>query len=139
MSRTYIEQRLRRLVIERSGGHCEYCRTPERFSTTVFHIDHIISEKQCGPTESANLAWACVLCNLNKGDSVSARFYEEDLLLPLYNPRTDDWSAHFRVDKDGMIVPLTMIAKGTIRTLKLNLPERVEERELFLRMGIKLL
>ena len=51
---------LRRLVRDRSGGRCEYCRLPEAESLVPFEIEHIIPRKHRGRTVAGNLAWACV-------------------------------------------------------------------------------
>lgn len=139
MSKAYVSRALRRQVIERARGRCEYCLIPQMYSSEVFHIDHIVSEKQLGPTEAENLAWACAICNLNKGSCVSVRFYEEKILVPLYNPREDDWSEHFMLGSSGQITALTMVGKGTIRLLQLDHPDRIEERRLIMSMGVGLI
>ena len=41
MSRTYISVALRRLVYQRAGGGCEYCRMPEQFSFHPHQVDHV--------------------------------------------------------------------------------------------------
>ena len=138
MANAYISAKLRKEVINRANGRCEYCHTPKQLSSTKFHIDHIISEKHNGPTESENLAWACAICNLNKGPNVSARFYEENILVPLFNPRFDTWTDHFDLDAECRFVALTQIGRGTIKVLKLNLAERIEERKVFLSAGVEL-
>lgn len=40
MSRN-IPKHLRLLVAERAAYRCEYCRIPELFLATNFHVDHI--------------------------------------------------------------------------------------------------
>lgn len=47
----------------------------------------------------------------------------------LFHPRVDDWQDHFSL-KNGEFLGLTPIGKVTIRFLKLNQPNRVEERKL---------
>lgn len=49
-------------------------------------------------------------------------------LTPLFNPRTQIWSDHFKLD-GGRICALTNIGRVTEFLLKLNLAERVEVRE----------
>jgi putative hemolysin len=55
-----MDAALRRLVRDRSGGRCEYCRLPEGESLVPFEIEHIIARKHRGRTVASNLAWACV-------------------------------------------------------------------------------
>ena len=40
---------LERLVWQRAGGVCEYCRMPQAFDEGVFEIDHIIAQQHDGP------------------------------------------------------------------------------------------
>jgi 5-methylcytosine-specific restriction endonuclease McrA len=69
---SYVPAALRRLVIERAGGRCEYCLYPQQASFLTFEVEHIISEKHDGPTESDNLALACPFCNSHKGTDLGA-------------------------------------------------------------------
>jgi hypothetical protein len=45
----------------------------------------------------------------------------------LYNPRTDKWEEHFRFE-GAVIEPLTDVAEATVRLLRINTVERVQER-----------
>lgn len=53
---SYVPAALRRLVIARATGRCEYCRYPQQAAFLTFEIEHIISEKHDGPTVAENLA-----------------------------------------------------------------------------------
>ena len=64
---SYVSAELRRLVASRANGLCEYCLIHESDAYLGCQVDHIISEKHGGPTESANLAYACACCNRAKG------------------------------------------------------------------------
>ena len=64
---------LHRLVRERSGGRCEYCRLPEAESLVPFEIEHIIPRKHRGRTVAGNLAWSCIYCNGYKGPNLTGR------------------------------------------------------------------
>ena len=48
-------------------------------------------------------------------------------LIPLFNPRTQNWFDHFEV-KRGEILSLTPIGEATIKLLDLNLITRIEAR-----------
>ena len=62
-----VSMRLRRLVIQRAHGICEYCLIHQADACFSFHIDHVISRKQHGLTLSENLALSCLRCNVAKG------------------------------------------------------------------------
>jgi len=49
-------------------------------------------------------------------------------LVPFFNPRLAEWSAHFRLE-GGTIQPLTAEGRVTAKMLRFDDPDRVEERE----------
>ena len=133
MSDTPVSAELRRLVSERAGGRCEYCRIHEADTVLGCQLDHIISEKHDGPTSAANLAFACVFCNQHKGSDI-ASLDETGALTPLFHPRTDDWGDHFAFD-GPRLTGLTATGRATIRLLRMNTPERLVERALLIQAG----
>jgi HNH endonuclease len=54
-----MDAALERLVRQRAGGRCEYCRLPQAGSQVPFEIDHIIARKHRGRTVAHNLAVTC--------------------------------------------------------------------------------
>ena len=54
-----MEAALTRLVWQRARACCEYCRLPQAYSNLNFEIDHVIAQKDGGPTTPANLALSC--------------------------------------------------------------------------------
>ena len=134
MSRASITARLRRLVAERAHGQCEYCLTPEIAAFVAHEVDHIIAQKHGGETEADNLALSCTLCNQHKGTDIASLDPQTGQLTPLYHPRRDRWTDHFRL-AEAHIVPLTAVGRVTVWLLQLNQPERVAERELLLAAG----
>lgn len=64
---TPVSARLRRLVAQRAQGLCEYCLIHQVDAHFTFQVDHVVSRKQRGPTTAANLALACLRCNVAKG------------------------------------------------------------------------
>jgi hypothetical protein len=135
MVQRYIPVALRRLVRERAGERCEYCLVPEQLTLAAHWVDHIIAEKHGGRTEETNLALSCVLCNQHKGSDLTSIDPETGAITPLFHPRRDQWSAHFRL-AGARVEPLTPTGRVTVRLLQLNHPDRVEERELLLRLGV---
>lgn len=135
MAQTYIPAALRRFVRERGLGCCEYCVIPEQFTLVPHWVDHIVAEKHGGQTTAENLALACVLCNLFKGSDLTSLDPESGEITPLFHPRQDRWSDHFRLD-GAIIEPLTPTGRVTVRLLQLNKPDRIEERNLLVRLGV---
>ncbi len=56
-------------------------------------------------------------------------------LIPLFNPRTQNWFEHFEV-QNGFILPLTTIGEATIKLLALNELDKVEERYEMMVVGV---
>ena len=137
MSRTHIPAELRRSVRLRARECCEYCLIPESMTLAAHEIDHVIAEKHGGPTEADNLALACALYNGFKGSDLASIDAESGAIVPLFNPRPDRWTEHFRLEA-GRIEPLTASGRATVRLLQLNHPHRVEERLLLVAARILL-
>lgn len=132
----YIPDALRRLVAERAGHRCEYCRLSAIDSFFAFHIDHIISLKHGGATIASNLAYACQICNLNKGTDIYTFLNDPTLPVRFFNPRADIWTEHFEADASGAAIAKTPIGGATIKILDLNYPESVIERREMVRFGM---
>jgi hypothetical protein len=52
----------RRIVAQRAGECCEYCRTPAAYSADSFCIEHIAPRARGGATELENAAYASYRC-----------------------------------------------------------------------------
>jgi hypothetical protein len=128
MSVTYIGAEIRRLVVERSEGLCEYCLIAEEDTFLGCQLDHIISEKHRGATLSENLANACVFCNQAKGTDIGSIHWDSGELIRFFNPRTDRWSDHFALS-GYRIEPRTEVGTVTARILSFNSVERLLERQ----------
>lgn len=131
---TTVPAYLRRQVVARANRCCEYCLLPDGISFYPHEVDHIIAEKHGGETESGNLALACWRCNRHKGTDLTSIDPETDLITALFNPRTQRWNEHFRLD-DTSISPLTPEARVTIQLLQLNRSDRLEERKILIGKG----
>lgn len=128
MSQPRIPAALRTAVYERASGRCEYCRIPELATFFPHEPDHVIATQHRGRTEHENLALAWVQCNRLKGPNISSVDPESNQIVPLFNPRRDQWSQHFRAEQ-GRITPLTPTGWATAAAL-LNFadPAREETR-----------
>ena len=125
---------LRRQVIARAGNCCEYCLLPQDLVASTHQVDHVIAEKHGGRTALENLALSCTVCNRRKGSDISSLDPVTGSLVPLFNPRTQRWSEHFRLD-GGHIVGMTAEGRTTVVFLQFNAVERLVERVAFLRAG----
>jgi hypothetical protein len=97
-------------------------------------VDHVVAEKHGGETVAENLALSCVLCNVHKGSDIASLDPETGALTPLFHPRRDHWSDHFRL-ADGRIEAMTPVGRVTARLLQFNQADRVAERLLLLTVG----
>ena len=133
MSTTYISAELRRRVVARAERLCEYCLIHEDDTFFGCEVDHIISEKHGGQTEADNLAYACLICNRNKGSDVGSIVppLNSGVFSRFFNPRIDRWSEHFALDEsDGVTIkPLTAVGAATARIFAFNSSERLLERQ----------
>lgn len=121
MSDRAIAAELRRLVADRAGHCCEYCRSQARFSSDPFTIDHIKPRSLGGQSIEDNLALSCCGCNQHKGWRVSARDPVNIHFAPLFHPRADVWDEHFAWSDDfTLIIGLTAIGRATLGALQLN-------------------
>ena len=125
---TAIPGRLARRVVARAADRCEYCGLAQAGQAAKFHLDHVVPQSADGATTFANLALACVSCSLCKG----ARQFVPDPLtgqsVPLFNPRQQVWTDHFRW-RGAEVVGLTATGRATIVALEMNRPVIVAIRE----------
>jgi hypothetical protein len=121
-------------VANRANHCCEYCLVTEDDAGFPHQVDHIISQKHGGSSSLDNLAFACMLCNQRKGTDIASVDPATGNLVPLFHPRRDQWSDHFRIARE-FIEPISRIGFLTIRLLQLNTVERQRERALLQRLG----
>jgi hypothetical protein len=54
----------------------------------------------------------------------------------LFHPIQDSWSEHFQWSPDGSVIePLTQVARATIEALKINRPQMVRMRTIWVTLG----
>lgn len=134
MSITYIPLPLRRQVIVRAYSRCEYCCVSDEETLAPHEPDHVIGEQHGGKTDIDNLAFACFRCNRHKGPNIATIDPQTGLLTPLFNPRMDKWSDHFRLIQ-AVIEPLTGVGRGTATLLRFNDEQRVMLRAALIQQG----
>jgi hypothetical protein len=123
------------LVRQRAQRRCEYCCLPQEHSAVPFQIDHIIAKQHGGPTRAPNLALACFFCNSAKGPNIAGIDPQTGRLVPLFHPRRQKWSRHFRWEGPRLI-GRTRIGRATIAVLAINDPAFVTFRHTLIDAGI---
>jgi hypothetical protein len=131
---SFVRPALRRLVVERASGLCEYCLIHEDDAYFGCEVEHIISEKHGGATIADNLAYACVFCNRYKGSDIATIAPLTGKLTPLFNPRVYPWSDHFELE-GSHIRGKTEVGDATAKLLQFNTPDRVEDRSTLIAVG----
>lgn len=118
---TTIPARLRRVVLKRAAGRCEYRGLSQAAQEAAFHVDHVIPRADGGKTVAENLALACVSCSLRKGGRRTAVDPETGSQAALFHPRQDRWSEHFLFD--GVhLMGLSATGRATVEALQMNRP-----------------
>jgi hypothetical protein len=101
----------------------------------TFHLEHVIPRSRGGRTELSNLAWACPSCNLHKSDRVQIPCDLIGELVPLFNPRTDNWEEHFRWT-EFQLEGKTVVGRAAVIALCLNEPRKIRIRQAELLFGL---
>ena len=123
-----LDAATRRLVRQRAGNRCEYCRLPQsKAPFLTFHIEHIEARQHVADDSLDNLALACPDCNRSKGPNLVTLDPETRALVPLFHPRRDPWDDHFEYHGPHLFGKTTT-GTATIRLLQMNSEERVEVR-----------
>ena len=130
----YVSDPLRTEVRERASLRCEYRGVHEDDTYLAHELDHVIAEKHGGLPTLENLALACFFCNRHKGSDIASIDPVSGDLTPLFNPRTQDWNEHFRL-QGPRIVHKTPEGRVSVRVLQLNERERLVERQTLIRAG----
>ncbi|MFO7985151.1 MAG: HNH endonuclease signature motif containing protein [Desulfatiglandaceae bacterium] len=125
---SYISEHLRQAVALRADHLCEYCLIHEEDTFFGCEVDHIISLKHGGVTESDNLAYACFFCNRRKGSDIGS-VSNDGAFVRFFNPRHDRWVDHFRIE-GLLITPISEIGDATARILHFNADDRLLERRI---------
>ena len=84
-----------------------------------FHVEHVIARKHGGRNGLENLAWSCMFCNPYKGPNLASFDPDTKELSRLFNPRSDGWEEHFRMD-GARILGLTPVGRTSIWLLEMN-------------------
>ena len=132
---TDISERMRRFIAKRAGFRCEYCKLPQSATLHKHEPDHILPHQHGGETKEDNLALACMRCNRYKGPNVASYDALTSRLVPLFNPRIQNWEDHFQLE-NAIIHALTPEGRVTAKMLHFNDEDRVVERRRLIEAGL---
>jgi hypothetical protein len=134
--KVYISVDLQRQVRERFANCCAYCRTAETLTVSLFEFEHIIPRSAGGATAFDNLCLACPTCNRYKSDLISAPDPVTLDDVPLFHPQKQRWLDHFSWNEDAtQIVGLTATGRATVAALKINRPQVIRVRRMWVAMN----
>lgn len=137
MPRQPIPLQLRRRVRQRAGDRCEYCHYPQAACYAAFHCDHFVPQSQGGSIDFNNLVFACPTCNASKHAQLQAFDRMTGQIVPLFNPRKDDWNEHFRWSANGLtLLGKTPSGRVTIRQLRMNRRGVAIIRSMLIELGL---
>lgn len=106
------------------------------FTHIEFEIEHLIPIARGGTDDEANLWLSCRACNGFKGVQTHVHDPQTNLLIPLFNPRTQEWHDHFMWSQDGtVIIGKTDCGRATIAALHLNNNIAINVRRLWVSVG----
>lgn len=121
MTESRYSEALRQRVAKAFGYRCAYCRSSQKYTPDTLQIEHIIPRSRGGTDDEMNLCWACSPCNRRKAARTRARDPLTNRNIALFNPRTQEWTRHFRWARGGLeVVGLTACGRATVEALGLN-------------------
>jgi len=136
MTRPAVPADLRRQLAADAGHRCGYCLSDTALTGASLSVDHLIPVSAGDATVRENLWLACRACNEFKGTQTAVIDPETGELAPIFNQRTQLWSAHFNWSADGSrVIGLTPTGRATVIALQLNRPILVRARHRWVLAG----
>ena len=118
----------RRLVRQRAGQRCEFCRLPQSTAPFLtFHIEHIRAQQHVQDNSPENLALACPHCNFHKGPTLAGIDPESGEVTTLFHHRLQIWTDHFELVGE-QVRGRTPTGRATVSLLNMNTDEQVQIR-----------
>lgn len=118
---TYIPVSLRRRIEQIDRGRCCYCQTQTANSGIPLSFDHIVPLSKGGDSTFGNVCSACRTCNEFKHNTTAFADPMMGTVVPLFNPRLEDWHSHFKWTESGdSIEGLTPVGRATAAALQMN-------------------
>ncbi|AFY49720.1 restriction endonuclease [Nostoc sp. PCC 7524] len=132
----YIPAELQRKIRAKFANYCAYCHTAEYLTVTTFEFEHIIPLSAGGETSFENLCLSCPACNRYKASHQTAVDTETQQEVSLFHPQQQSWHEHFAWSEDATeINPLTSVGRATISALKMNRPQLIRVRKMWVKLG----
>ncbi len=127
---------VRRQVIARAAGYCEYCRAPLAV-VVEWEVDHIVPVAVGGDSSADNLCAACAGCNRYKAAFQDGADPDTGQTVPLFDPRRQRWDEHFAWDADGVsLAGRTPTGRATVARLRMNRARMLAARRLWVATGL---
>lgn len=126
MTRAKISAELDHRVREAAHYRCGYCLSQQQYTMSRLTIEHILPRAVFPLNDPAanaeeNLWLSCSFCDGHKSDKTTAVDPQTNQLVPLFNPRRQNWYDHFEWAADGIrVIGLTPNGRATVQALHLN-------------------
>jgi HNH endonuclease len=109
---------------------------PLALTVTTFEFEHIVPLSAEGATAFENLCLSCPMCNRYKSDRVLASDAVTQTADPLFHPQKSRWTDHFSWNEQSTeIIGLTPVGRATIAALKMNRPQMIRVRRMWVAMN----
>lgn len=132
----YIPVELQRQIRSRFANCCAYCQTAESLTVTTFEFEHIVPIAKSGETSFENLCLACPSCNRYKAVRQTAIDPTTQIEVRLFHPQQQGWAEHFKWNEAATeIIGLTPTGRATIVVLRMNRPQLLRVRQMWVKMG----
>jgi ABC-type taurine transport system ATPase subunit len=105
-------------------------------TVTTFEFELITPRSAGGETVLENLCFACPSCNRYKACRQMALDPIAQQTVPLFHPCLQPWTDHFAWSEYATeIIGLSPIDRATICVLKMNRPQLIRVRSMWVKMG----
>jgi hypothetical protein len=132
----YIPVKLQQRVRTYFANCCAYCRTSESLTVAIFEFEHIVPLAAGGETSFENLCLSCPTCNRYKARRQIVPDPVTNEPVPLFHPHHQVWEDHFIWNEEATeIIGLTPVGRATIAALKMNRPQMIRVRRMWVKMG----
>jgi hypothetical protein len=121
----------------RAEHRCEYCRAPEAVFNFPFEVEHVVPKTRGGLDIEANWALACRSCNIYKSAHLSGLDNETGAEVPLFHPRQQAWSDHFRLNAETAVIGgISPCGRATVTLLQMNGERQIAARREWIRLRL---
>ena len=120
MAGFYVPTDVERRVRAAARHRCGYCLSPQHLVMARLELEHLWPRSKGGNSDEANLWISCPICNGYKSNRTEFADPLTGAVVPLFNPRIQDWFEHFCWTSDGLrIEGLTPTGRATVAALHL--------------------